>query len=202
MEQYDSRVDDYIAKSADFAKPILNHIRELVHKASPLIVETIKWGCPFFDYKGPVCQMVAFKQHAAFGFWKASLMDDPNQLIKRGESSAGSFGRITSLSDLPGDEALTDFIWQAVKLNETDSKVTVKKTAKPKTELQTPDYFISVLNENPKARDLFNKFSPSHKREYLEWIIDAKTEATRQKRIETALEWIGEGKSRNWKYQR
>lgn len=201
MEQYDTRVDAYIAKSADFAKPILAHLRKIVHEASPLITETIKWGFPFFDYKGPICHMAAFKQHLAFGFWKASLLNDPQNIIKTGEASAGSFGRITTMGNLPGDALLKDFILQAIALNEKGITTETKKVPVEKKELIVPDYFTNILNENSKAKEAFEKFSYSHKKEYLEWIIDAKTDATRQKRMETAMEMMSEGKSKNWKYQ-
>jgi len=202
MGQYDERIDAYIAKSADFAKPVLIHIREVVHRASPLINETVKWGMPFFDYKGPVCMMAAFKQHLGFGFWKASRLNDPKGLLQGSdeEASAGSFGRIVTLDDLPPDEALIDFIHQMIKINESGVKE-VKKPAAPKAELPMPADFDKLLRANLAAMDNFEKFSPSKKREYLEWFVEAKSEATREKRIEQALEWIAEGKSRHWKYQ-
>ncbi|MFB9842651.1 YdeI/OmpD-associated family protein [Mucilaginibacter ginsenosidivorans] len=203
MGQYNERVDAYIAKSADFAKPILIHIREVVHRASPLINETVKWGMPFFDYKGPICMMAAFKQHLGFGFWKASRLNDPEQLLQGSddEAAAGSFGRIVTMNDLPSDEAIIDFVQQMIKLNESGVKEP-KKPAVPKAELETPADFDKLLRNNLAAMDNFEKFSPSKKREYLEWFAEAKSEATRQKRIDQALEWIAEGKSRNWKYQR
>jgi uncharacterized protein YdeI (YjbR/CyaY-like superfamily) len=202
MEKFDSRVDAYIEKSADFAKPILEYIREVVHQASPLITETIKWGFPFFDYKGPVCHMAAFKQHLGFGFWKARLLSDPHQKLRFGDEKAGSFGDIKSIADLPPKEIIIDFILQAIEINEKGVKVqTEKKAPAEKAELVIPDYFIDFLAKDPKAREVFDKFSYSHKKEYAEWIIDAKSEATRQKRMETAAEWIAEGKSRNWKYK-
>lgn len=203
MEQYDSRVDAYIAKSAPFAQPILNHLRQLVHSVSPLLTETMKWGFPFFDYNGSVCQMAAFKEHMGFGFWKQKQLNDPGKLIKEEDGTAGSFGKITSLNDLPSYEILVDFIQQAMKLNEPENKKpAVKKEAAPKAPIEMPVDFADLLAANPKALEGYNKFSPSHKREYLEWIVDAKSDSTRQKRMETALEWINEGKSRHWKYQK
>jgi len=205
MEHYDARVDAYIAKSADFAKPILTHLRQLIHQAFPEIEEGIKWGFPFFDYKGPVCQMAAFKQHMGFGFWKASLLNDPYKLIKTGEeeSAAGSFGRITTLADLPADDILIEYIQEAVKLNKDGKKTPARvKPATEKKELTTPPEFEIMLDSIANAKLNFHNFSPSKKREYLEWFTEAKTEATRQKRMEQAVEWISEGKSRNWKYQK
>ena len=202
MEKYDPRVDAYIARSADFAKPILEHLRKLVHDTSPVLTETMKWGFPFFDYKGSVCQMAAFKEHMGFGFWKQAQLNDPGKLIQREGGDAGSFGRITKLSDLPPDEILADFVKQAIQLNESgNKKPAVKKEATPKAPIEMPADFADALAANPKALEVYTKFSPSNKREYLEWITEAKTDATRQKRMETAMEWMTEGKSRNWKYK-
>lgn len=202
MERYDSRVDAYIEKSADFAKPILTHLRALVHKAAPQIQETMKWSCPFFDFDGPVCQLVAFKQHCGFGFWKAKLMQDPHNLMHREPETAGSFGRITSLADLPSDEILVQYIEHALSLNVQG----IKAPARPKTQpdkgpLDIPDYFADLLSGNEVLKTQFEKFSPSQKKEYLTWFEEAKTEATREKRLATAVEWICEGKTRMWKYK-
>ncbi|WP_457128079.1 YdeI/OmpD-associated family protein [Mucilaginibacter sp. HD30] len=202
MEKYDPRVDAYIEKAADFAKPILLHVRQLVHGAAPQITETVKWGMPFFDYKGPVCQIASFKQHCAFGFWKATSLNDPQGLINPGEAAAGSFGKLTQMSDLPSDEVLVDFINQAIQLNESGVKGNMKTAAgTPKAEIPMPAYFAEALSNDSKALTTFENFSPSHKREYLEWITEAKTDATREKRVATALEWLSEGKSRHWKYK-
>lgn len=202
MGQFDERIDAYIAKSADFAKPILMHIREVVHRASPLISETVKWGMPFFEYKGPVCMMAAFKQHCGFGFWKASRLKDPEGLLQGSdeEAAAGSFGRIATIDDLPPDEALIGFVHQMIALNESGVKE-IKKPSAPKPELLMPADFDQLLRENLTAMGHFEKFSPSGKREYLEWFAEAKSEATREKRVQQALAWIAEGKTRHWKYK-
>jgi len=202
MGQFDERIDAYIAKSADFAKPILIHIREVVHKASPLISETIKGGMPFFDYKGPICMMASFKQHCAFGFWKASRLNDPEGLLRGSdeESSAGSFGRINRMEDLPSDDALIGFIHQMIAINEIGVKE-VKKPSVPKPGLPVPADFEKLLKDDSAAKEIFEKFSPSHKREYIEWITEAKTDITREKRMLQAIEQITEGKSRNWRYK-
>ncbi|WP_184546090.1 YdeI/OmpD-associated family protein [Mucilaginibacter sp. FT3.2] len=203
MEQYDARVDTFIEKAPDFAKPILEYIREIVHETSPLLMETVKWGFPFFDYKGPVCQMAAFKEHCSFGFWKATLLNDPYHALSIGDGSAGSFGRITKIDDLPSKEILQDFIRQAIVLNEDGKKIStaVKKAAVPKAELVIPEYFTAFLTTYPNASLNFDRSSYSHKKEYVEWILEVKTEATRIKRMTTAAEWISEGKSRHWKYR-
>jgi len=203
MEQYDSRVDVYIAKSADYARPILIHLRALVHEASPLITETIKWSCPVFEYDGIVCFMRAFKQHCCFGLWKHKELDDPGGLLKSGEEAGGSFGRLASLADLPKDEHLVAFIKQGVELNNKTAKSLSKKAvSQSRAPLLVPGYITDILNDYPEAKIAFEKLSSLHQREYVEWILDAKTETVRQKRIETALEWMIEGKSRHWKYQK
>lgn len=203
-QQYNPQVDDYIANAAPFAKPVLEHVRKLVHEASPLITESIKWGMPFFEYKGPVCMMAAFKQHCAFGFWKASRLADPNRLLNPGEdAAAGSFGRVYSLADLPSIEALKDFVLQAMTINESEKKnPPAKKAPAEKKELVVPDYFLALLDEHPLAKQTFEKFPPSHRKEYVQWITEAKTDATREKRMNQAIEMMVEGKSRHWKYQK
>jgi uncharacterized protein YdeI (YjbR/CyaY-like superfamily) len=201
----DKRIDAYIARSADFAKPILKHLRDLLHEGCPDCVETIKWSMCSFDYKGPFVSMAAFKEHAVLGFWKAELIKDPKHYLqprsKQGGEAMGHMGRITSMKDLPPDRVMLDFIRQARKLNDER----VKLPAKPKKEkkaLKVPGYFLKELKRDKKVMENFTAFSPSHKAEYIEWITEAKTDATREKRMATALEWIGEGKPRNWKYMR
>jgi uncharacterized protein YdeI (YjbR/CyaY-like superfamily) len=197
MPTVDPRVDAYIEKSADFAKPILTHIRKLVHKACPDITETMKWSFPHFDHKGTVCSMASFKQHLAFGFWKQALLEQ--DAFPAEKTAMGSFGRVTSLKDLPSDKVMISLIKQAVELNEKGIKVQKKPTVKK--ELTVPDDLTKALAKNKAAKTAFEKFSPSHKREYVMWIEEAKTEPTRNKRLATTVEWLSEGKGRNWKYE-
>lgn len=201
MNNNDTRISVYIEKSSDFAKPILNHLRELVHKACPVVEETWKWSFPHFDYKGEMmCSMAAFKQHCAFGFWKASLMKDYEKIFSvKEKSSMGHLGQIKNLKDLPPDKVLLSCIKEAMKLNDQGIKV-VKAKPVTKKEIKTPAYLTEALKKNKKALVTFEDLSPSHKREYIEWLTEAKTETTRNKRLESALEWMSEGKSRNWKY--
>lgn len=202
MEKYDERIDSYINSAAEFARPILRHLRALIHQASDEITETIKWGFPHFEYKGTVCSMASFKAHCAFGFWKSTLLADPAEILgKEREQAMGQLGRITALSDLPADATLTAYIKNAVALNKEGIKVP-KKPVEIKKELEIPEYFNAALSAMPSALQHFGKFSYSQKKEYLEWVTEAKTEATRQKRLDTAMEWIAEGKYRNWKYER
>ena len=198
MPATDPRVDEYIERSADFAKPILTHIRELVHKAFPEIRETIKWSMPAFEHKGLVCGMASFKQHCALNFWKQSLLE--NDAFPAQKTAMGSFGRITSIKDLPPDKILTGLIKQAVELNEKGVKVP-KKAPAEKKELVVPGPLTTALKKNKAARETFESFPYSCKKEYVEWISEAKTDATREKRLATTIEWLSEGKRRNWKYE-
>jgi uncharacterized protein YdeI (YjbR/CyaY-like superfamily) len=203
MATKNKAIDAYIAKSAGFAKPILNHMRELVHKTCPEVEETMKWSFPHFDYKGEMmCDMAAFKQHCSMGFWKAALMKDPILMEKaKSEVAMGHLGRITSLKDLPSDKKLTAWIKEAMKLNEEGKKVVKTKPA-VKKELVVPGYFTAAVKKNKKAWAVFEAFAPSAKKDYVEWITEAKTEETKNKRLTQAIEWMAEGKRRNWKYER
>jgi len=198
----DPRIDAYINdKAAAFAKPILEHLRELVHAACPGVEETWKWSFPHFMYKGAVlCSMAAFKEHAVFGFWKASLMDDPHGILTTTDrESMGHMGRLTSLKDLPKDKILKEYIKQAAKLNEQGIKKERPKAA-PKKELEVPAYFMEAIKKNKAALKTFEGFSNTNKREYVEWITDAKTDDTREKRIAQSVAQMAEGKVRHWKY--
>lgn len=201
MGKKDKRVDAYIEKALPFAREVMNKFRTLVHKAVPEVEETIKWNFPNYEYKGPLCHMAAFKNHCAVGFYKAELMKDPEQIFYDGEGKGmSSLGKILSIDDLPEDKVLLAYIREAAQLNEKGIKKTRPKTEKPLPEM--PVELKASLKDNPKAENTYNNFSPSAKREYLEWITEAKTEATRLKRISQAVEWMAEGKKRNWKYEK
>ncbi len=205
MKNTDARVDAYIAKAAEFARPILIHLRELVHRACPDVVETIKWGMPHFDYCGAVmCHMAAFKKHCVFGFWRAGLMEDTHGLFAGTETAAmGQMGRITSRQDLPADRVLMAYIKQAARLNKEGARPAAStRTRAPKPEAEVPDDLAAALRKNAAARRVFEAFPPSHRREYIEWITEAKTEATRTRRLQSALEMMAEGRDRNWKYRK
>lgn len=195
----DPRVDAYIAKSPAFAQPILNRLREAVHAGCPEVQETIKWSVPSFEYKGPFCGMASFKKHAMFGFWKHQLMAG---VLPKGEHRAfGKFGRLESIDDVPSKAALVKIVRIARKLN--DDRIKVPRAPKPaKPPVKTPADLMAALKASPRALAAFKAFSPSHKREYVEWITEAKAAETRARRVAQAGEWIAEGKSRNWKYQR
>jgi len=203
MGKKDKRIDAYISKALPFAKPILTKLRELIHKGNPDVEETIKWGMPSFNYKGPFCSFASFKEHAVFGFWKYQLIKDPKgylqEISNKGGNAMGNFGRIKNLKDLPSDKVLINFVKQAKRLNDDGVKIPAK-LKKPKVDLVIPDYFTNALMKNKKVQEEFDNFSYSHKKEYVEWITEAKSEETRKKRIGTAIEWISERKSRNWKY--
>jgi uncharacterized protein YdeI (YjbR/CyaY-like superfamily) len=202
MENNDPRVDAYINKAADFARPILQHIRKLIHQAEPEIKETIKWGHVHFDLKSPVCYMAAFKKHCRFGFWHSALLPDPEGLLRGHGDDSGPLTQLSTLSDLPADEILLWYMRNAVDNNKRGIKPSkAPKAAVVKTALSIPDDFEDLLDANAAVKETFDAFSYSKRKEYLDWFADAKTEATRLKRMNTALGWIAEGKSRNWKYQ-
>lgn len=202
MASSDPRVDAYIEKSADFAKPILTHIREIVHSGAPSAEEAIKWGFPHFMYGGKIlCSMAGFNEHCAIHFWKGDLVLGQNRDMPR--DGMGQFGRIRTISDLPARKILTGYVKQAVKLNEERAQAPTRAKQKAKKpEIETPAPLLAALKKNRKARAMFDSLSPSHRREYVEWIAEAKTDATRAKRIATTTEWLTDGKSRNWKYER
>lgn len=202
MYQKDPKIDAYISKSADFARPVLEHLRKLVVKACPDVQESIKWSFPNFTYKGSIlCNMAAFKQHCSFGFWLGGVMKDPYNILQADEKNAmGNFGQIKSLKSLPADKIIVDYIRQAMQLTDEGVKLPRKEQVK-----EVPDPhadFVKALAGVRTAQNNFNKFSPSQKREYIEWINEAKTEATRYKRIADAVQWLEEGKTRNWKYEK
>jgi uncharacterized protein YdeI (YjbR/CyaY-like superfamily) len=197
MGKKDARVDAYIEKSADFAQPILRHIRKVVHAACPDVEETMKWSFPHFEYKGTMCSMAAFKGHCAFGFWKSSLVLGD----KATDGAMGQMGKITSVKDLPSEKVLTGYVRKAAALNEEGVKVErAPRRARPT--IEPPPDLVKALKNNRKALAAFDSFPPSHKREYVEWIVEAKGDDTRRRRVETAVEWLAEGKPRNWKYMR
>jgi uncharacterized protein YdeI (YjbR/CyaY-like superfamily) len=198
MATKDPRIDAYITKSADFAKPILRHLRKVVHAGCPEVVETIKWSMPHFDYKGVMAGMAAFKQHCAFGFWKADLIVGSDET--REKSGMGSFGCIRSLADLPDEKTLIGFVRKAAALNDAGVKAPGRTQPKKRKPLPMPADFTGALKKNAKARTTFEKFSPSHRREYIEWITEAKREEIRKDRLAKTLKWLAEGRARNWKY--
>ena len=198
MPSHDARIDAYIAKSASFAQPILEHLRAVIHEACPDVEETIKWSMPFYVYKGaPLCNMAAFKQHCSFGFWQRRGV-----LGETAEKGMGQFGQLTSLKDLPAKKTLIAHIKKAMALNESGVK-TKRPSSASKPPAVMPEDVTALLaqRKHAGARKTYESFPPSAQREYVDWITDAKTDATRQKRIATTLEWLAEGKRRHWKYE-
>lgn len=190
------QVDAYIARQKDFARPILEHIREIVHTACPEVTEVLKWNCPAFEYHGVLCGMAGFKEHCRFILWKWKL------IVEHGapNDEDGPFGTITSIKDLPPKKVFVGYIRKAMQLNEEGVKVARETRRRP--ELPEPQILTAALKRNNAARKTWDKFPPSHRREYIEWITEAKTDATREKRLATTLEQLAAGKSRNWKYQK
>jgi len=194
MPTLDPRIDAYIAAAPDFARPILTTLRETIHAACPDVVETMKWSRPHFEYQGMLCGMSAFKTHCSFGFWKGALMfpgAEPNEGMNH-------FGKIASVADLPPRKELMGHVKTAMQLNEDGAQPARTHAAKPA--LEVPDFFKAALAANAAGEKTFNAGSTSFKREYVDWITEAKTETTRDKRMAQAVEWLAEGKARNWKY--
>lgn len=199
MGQTDPRIDAYIAESAEFARPLLVHLRGVIHGACPEVEETLKWGMPSFVYHGRIlCGMAAFKQHASFGFWQGAHIVGPDG--GKREEAMGQFGRLTGVKDLPGKRELSGYVKQAMALIDAGVKRPSTQRTTPKPPVEVPPDLAAALKRNAKARKTFDAFPPSQRREYVEWITEAKREATRLKRLEQALEWLAEGKPRNWKY--
>jgi uncharacterized protein YdeI (YjbR/CyaY-like superfamily) len=198
MAKRDPRIDAYIAKSADFARPILEHLRALIHEVCPEAEESLKWSMPFFSYKAaPMCMMAAFKQHCGFGFWLSKEVTHGSE-----ENGMGQFGKLAALTDLPSDRQLATYLKKAMALNEAGvKKARPKAAAKPAS---LPGDLSALLAErrHTAARKAWDGFPPGAQREYADWIAEAKTDATRQKRLATTLEWLAEGKRRNWKYEK
>ena len=193
----DPRIDSYIERQADFARPILNFLRETVHSACPDCEETLKWSMPHFLYKGEMLAgMAAFKHHATFGFWRGSLVVGEG---KAEMDAMGQFGRIRSLEDLPPRSELQALVRKAMDL--TDQGVKPIRSQQKKSPFSVPDDLRSALDRNPAAAAVFEGFPPSCQREYVDWVSEAKREETRSKRVAQAVEWMAEGKRRHWKYE-
>jgi uncharacterized protein YdeI (YjbR/CyaY-like superfamily) len=200
MPSHDPRIDAYIDRQAAFAQVILAYVRELVHEACPDVEETIKWGMPtFVDSDGILCGMAGFKQHASFGFWKHALVvgDDQPRV------GMGSYGKLTTLDDLPPRPQLLAHVRKAMALNAAGkSSPVARRTVRAKPPATMPPDLASALDGNAKAKAVFDGFPPGQRREYIDWVSDAKRDDTRQKRVLQAVEWLAEGKRRNWKYER
>jgi len=190
----DPRVDAYIKRAAPFARPILKHLRKIAHVGCPDVEETIKWQSPFFERKGIICFMAAFKEHCVFGFWKGSLI-----FGEKHKGAMGHFGRITSMHDLPDEKKLIGYVRKAAELNEAGVKKS-RPRSRTKQKINVPSDLKAALQRNAKARKTFEDFSYSHKKEYVDWITDAKRDETRKRRLQTAVQWLIQGKPQNWKY--
>ncbi len=197
MGTRDPRVDAYIARSAPFARPILEHIRSVMHEACPEVEETMKWSMPHFMYHGMLGGMSAFKAHCAFGFWKGKLIVPVKE-----KEAMGQFGRITAIADLPPRRTFVTYVKRAMKLNEEGVKTPRAAAPRAKKPLAVPPDLAQALSLNRKAKVAFERFAPGQRREYIEWITEAKRDETRARRIAQAVEWTAEGKTRNWKYQK
>ena len=192
----DPRIDAYVARQADFARPILEHLRAVLHEACPQCEETLKWSMPSFMYREKILAgMAAFKAHATFGYWNDSML----QQEEKNRSAMGQFGRLTSLDDLPSRESLVELTRKSMRLIDEGVKPVRNKTVKEP--FTVPQDLRAAINGVPAAKVTFDGFPPSCQREYVEWITEAKRDETRAKRLAQAVEWMAEGKRRHWKYE-
>lgn len=198
MGRRDRRIDAHIEDAPQFARPILRHLRQVVHAACPAVEEDLKWQRPHFGSKGIMCGMAAFKQHCVFGFWRGAEIIRPGD--RKDQEAMGQFGRITALTDLPPDRTIKRYIKTAMEINDSGVKPPRREKRRPRRALPVPGDLARALKRSRKARLAFEGFSPSHRREYIEWITEAKAAETRTRRLETAIEWMAVGKPRNWKY--
>ena len=202
---YSPAVDAYITKSAAFAQPILWRVRELVHKAVPGVEETIKWSMPFFMYRGIILgNMSAFKAHCSLGLWGREVAAQTRKDGATTGGAMGSFGRLESMKDLPDDKKLIAYLKQAAKAIDDGTRTKsierpAQRVAKP--EMEVPVELAAALKKNKAAQKVFEGFAPSHRREYIEWVAGAKRDETRAKRVTQTVDWLAEGKRRNWQYE-
>lgn len=204
MGQRDPRVDEYIARSGDFAKPILKRLRAAIHRGCPAVAEELKWNAPFFVYKGILCMMAAFKRHCTFGFWKHGLLKKRvKKVLPVGTKiMMGRFDRLDSQADLPDERTLVRLVREACVLNDLDLKTPRKVLPGKKRPLAVPTFFLQAVRANRKAWEAYKSGSYTFKKEYVEWVREAKSNDTRERRLRTAVAWMAQGKSRNWKYER
>ena len=196
-------VDAYIARQRPFAIPILERLRDLVHEFCPEAEEVIKWGMPHFEYKGPFAGMAAFKAHATFGFWKDSLLRRGGRPLGRSrEKAMGSFGRLASVDDLPTKREMGALVRRAMKLNDERVKLPQRSGPRKPVVVRPPAWFLAAVRANRKALATWQALPPGHRRQYLEWVREAKTEPTRQRRMATTVEWLAAGRRLDWKYEK
>ncbi len=195
-------MDAYIKNAAPFAQPILEKIRAGFHAGCPDLQETIKWGVPSFERNGMLGGMAAFKKHVSFGFWRAPEMEDTDGLLGETRKSSPMRIQAKSVAELPTKKVLVSYVKQAKKLDGDGSGAApAKRKVTKKPTLKAPKYMVDAINGDKAAKKFWGTMAPGYKREYVEWITEAKREATRDKRLVQTVEWLAEGKTRNWKYK-
>jgi hypothetical protein len=202
MPTTDPRIDAYIAKAPEFARPILERVRKGFHKGCPKLVETIKWGSPHFEHEGLLGGMAAFKRHVSFHLWRGKDLEDPEGLFAGVGDTEMCAAKVGSVKETPTQAVLAGYVRRAARFNEALGASKGAKKAARRPAPKMPADLAAALKGNAKARATFEGFPPSAKRDYVEWITGAKREATRAKRLATTLEWLAEGKRRNWRYER
>lgn len=201
------KIDKYIADAPEYARPIMEKLRKAVHKGCPQAEEAIKWGCPYFMYQGKLfCGMAAFKKHVGFGFWNSKDMDDPEGLFESGTGKKASMcnAHFHAVKELPTQKVLVDYVKQSKKLTDAELSKSkpAKKAAKKKVAVpKTPADLSSAFKTNKTAKSYFDSLAPSHRRDFLQWILDAKRDATREKRVNETVKLLKAKKTLHWKYQ-
>src|SRR5438270_1264994 len=180
-------VNDSLANAPEGTRPILVRLRRIFRQASPKLEEAIKWGVPCYLFKGPVGGFAAYKQHVSWGLWKSRALNDPEGLLGRGVSVMA--GKITKVSEIPPAAKIIALIEQVIALNEAG----IKSPKPPEPEL--PADFAAAMKKAGKAARHYAAFTPARKWQYVNWVTQAKRAETRAKRIEIAVERIGEGKT-------
>ncbi|MEO9802317.1 MAG: YdeI/OmpD-associated family protein [Reichenbachiella sp.] len=191
------KIDAYLTTVSSEHRPVLELIRKTVNAVDDRIQEDWKWRAPCFSLEGLVCWFVAFKSHVGLNFFKGALIEDiHNAFVESEDEDKGNRMIHFKSIDEVKVKVIQDYVKQAVLLNEQGIKIDFPK----RKTLETPDYLIEALNKNKKAKDVFESFTDAQRKDYIEWLVEAKREETRNKRMTQAIEWIAEGKTRNWKY--
>jgi len=200
----DKDFDSYIANAEPFAQPLLKYFRACVHEACPQVEETFKWSMPHFVYKSSIlCHMAAFKNHTSYSFWLAGKMQDSDGVfVTTAKSGMGHFGKVSSLDQLPEKKILVKYIKEAMALTDSGEKLQTASKKKPAKRYDVPEAMVQALEQNTRAMANYMAFSQSKKNDYIEWIAEAKTDATQKRRLDQMIEWLEEGKPRNWKYMK
>lgn len=196
MNEASENITAYIEKATPEFKEVMIALRSVLNNPNFDIKEDWKWGAPNFNNEGMICWLAHFRNHVGMNFFKGTLIKDKYNLFTHYREEKGN--RQLKFSDINQiiPEQIEYYIEEAIKLNQENIKVVKKEI-----DTSLPLDLETELNNNPKAKMFFESLAPSYKRDYIEWIEEAKREATRTKRLATTMEWLSEGKKKNWKYE-